>query len=195
MARPESVTDTRIKLVAGMGVPVQISLGVESGSERILRDICNRKTTVQQIKNSVKIIKKYKLRSTAYTMIAFPTETREDVFETIFLIRELEVNTSIMSVFFPFKGTPLRKYCIENGYISGNERTRTFTDASILKNQPMSVDEITNLRRTYSLYTKLPEEYFPKIELCERDYEHHKTLYNELVSTLQRDYYNAWKLK
>lgn len=195
MARPESITDAKIKLVADMGVPVQISLGVESGSERILREICNRKSTVQQIKNAFKIIKKYNLRATAYTMIGFPSETREDVFETIFLIRELKVDTSIMSIFFPFKGTPLRKYCVENEYISGDERTRTFTDASILKNQPMGVDEITNLRRTYSLYTRLPKEYFSKIELCERDYEHHKTLYNELVSILRRDYYNVWKLK
>ena len=51
----------------------------------------------------------------------------------------------------------------------------------------MSGDEINNLRRTYSLYTRLPEEYFSKIELCERDYERHKTLFNELVSL-------SWKL-
>ena len=194
-ARSESVTDEKVKLVAEMGVPAQISLGVESGSERILRDICNRRTTLNDIKNAVKIIKKYNIRSTAYTMIGFPTETREEVFETINLIRSLKLDISIMSVFFPFKGVPLRKYCIEKGYITGKEKARTFTDASMLKNQPMSRDEITNLRRTYGLYTRLPEEYFPQIELCERDYEHHKTLFNELVSILQRDYYNSWKLK
>lgn len=185
--RPESVTEEKVKLVAGMGVPVQISCGVESGSERILRDICNRRTTLRQIKNAFKIIKKYKLRSNAYTMIGFPTETREEVFKTTFLIREIHPDVSIMSVFFPFKGVPLRRFCIENGYISGDEKARTYTDASILKNQPMSGDEIKNLRRTYGLYTKLPEEYFPKIELCERDYEGHKTLFNELVSL-------SWKL-
>jgi len=186
--RPESVTEEKVKLVADMGVPVQISCGVESGSERILRDICNRYTTLGQIRNAFKIMKKYKIRSNAYTMIGFPTETREEVFETIFLIREINPDVSIMSVFFPFEGVLLRKICIEREYISGNEKTRSFTDGSILRKQPMSGDEIKNLRRTYSLYTKLPEEYFPKIELCERDYERHKTLFDELVSL-------SWKLR
>jgi hypothetical protein len=92
-----------------------------------------------------------------------------------------------MSVFFPFKGTPLRKYCIEKGYISGSEKTRTFTDSSILKNQPMTSDEIASLRRTYSLYTRLPQDYFPQIELCEKNYEAHKKLFAELVSL-------SWKI-
>lgn len=180
--RPESVTEKKVGLLADMDVPIEISCGVESGSERILREICNRRTELDQIRNAFKIIKTYGLYSKAYTMIGFPTETREDVFKTIFLIREIKVDKSIMSIFFPFKGTPLRKYCIEKGYISGDEKTRTFTDASILKNQMMSTNEITGLRRTYRLYTKLPQKYFPQIELCEKSYEAHQALFTELVS-------------
>lgn len=180
--RPESVTEEKIKLISDMGILVQISLGIESGSERILRDICNRGTIVAQIKKAFRIIKKYGLRSNAYTMIGFPTETREEVLETINLIREIKPDVSVMSIFYPFKGVPLRQFCIERGYIEGNEKARTFTDMSILKNQPMSPEEIRNLRRTYRLYTKLPRKYFPKIELCEKDYENHKELFKELVS-------------
>lgn len=180
--RPESVTEEKIKLISDMGVSVQVSLGVESGSERILRDICNRGTTVAHIKKAFRLIKKYEFRSNAYTMIGFPTETREEVFETINLIRENKPDISVMSVFYPFKWVPLRQFCIERGYIDGTEKARTFTDMSILKNQPMSQEEIRNLRRTYRLYTKLPKEYFPKIQLCEKDYENHKELFKELVS-------------
>lgn len=193
--RPESVTVEKVKLLADMGVPVQVSCGVESGSQRILRNICNRSTKIEQIKNAFHLIKKYNLRSTAYTMIGFPTETRAEVFETIHLIRECKIDISIMSIFFPFQGVPLRKYCLENNYITGREEARTFTDASILLNQPMSQQEIYNLRRTYSLYTRLPEEYFPQIELCERDYENHKGLFKELVLLMDQKYYNAWKLE
>ena len=76
----------------------------------------------------------------------------------------------------------LRKLCLEKGYISGDEKTKRVTDGYILKKKPMTKDEISNLRRTYSLYISLPEEYCPKIELCERDYEGHKALYDELVT-------------
>ncbi len=180
--RPESVTDEKIKLISDMRILVETSLGVESGSERILRDICNRGTTLEQIKKAFGVIKKYGLRSKAYTMIGLPTETREEAFETINLIREIKPDVSVMSVFYPFKGVPLRQFCIERGYIDGDEKARTFADLSILKNQPMLSEEIRNLRRTYRLYTKLPKEYFPKIELCEKDYENHKELFKELVS-------------
>jgi len=127
-------------------------------------------------------------------MIGFPTETREEVFETIELVRSLDLDVSIMSIFFPFKGTPLRDYCIERGYITGDEPARSFTDGPILKNQPMSPKEIMNLRRCYALYTKLPREYFPQIELCEYDYENHQDLFRELVRLVNDNYYKAWEI-
>jgi len=180
--RPESINEEKIKLLSEMNVPVQITCGVESGNERILWDICNRKMTLEQIKNAYEIINRYGFRSNAYTMIGFPTETRENVFETINLIREIKPTLSVMSVFYPFKGVPLRQFCLDKGYINGDEKAKTFTDKSILKNQPMSPDEIQNLRRTYGLYTKLPKKYFPEIELCETDYENNKKLFEDLVS-------------
>lgn len=180
--RPESVTDEKVKLIASLGVPVQISCGVESGSERVLKEICNRNTSIQQIRDAFSIIHKYNIRSNAYVMIGFPTETREEVFSTIDLIRNINPSVSIMSVFYPFHGVPLREYCKNKGYIEGNEKAKTFTDISILKNQPMTPIEIQNIRRVYRLYTTLPEEYFNQIEICEKDYENNKELFNQLVS-------------
>jgi radical SAM superfamily enzyme YgiQ (UPF0313 family) len=192
--RPESVKEEKIKLLSDMNTPVQISCGIESGSERILFEICNRKTKLQQIKNAFEIIKKYNIRATGYTMIGFPTETREEAFQTIFFIRELDLDISIMSIFYPFIGTPLREFCIENGYITGKEKTTNFTAPPILKNQPMSPVEVYNIRRVYSLYTRLPIEYFPKIELCEKDFDNNLELYNNLISLMYKSYYRSWNL-
>ena len=192
--RPESVKEEKMKLLADMKTPVQISCGIESGSERILFEICNRKTRLQHIKKAFDIIKKYNIRTTGYTMIGFPTETREEAFQTINFIRELDLDISIMSIFYPFIGTPLRKFCIENGYITGNEKTTNFTDPPILKNQPMSPMEVYNIRRLYSLYTRLPVEYSPKIERCEKDFDNNLELYNDLISLMYKSYYRSWNL-
>ncbi len=179
--RPESITREKMEMVAKMGVPVQVSCGVESGSPRILKDICNRHMSLGQIKAAYAIIKEFGLRSNAYAMIGFPTETREDVFRTIELIREIQPDVSVMSVFYPFEGVPLRKMCVDEGFISGNEPAKTFTSDSILLRQPMTPLEISGLRRCYRLYTKLPKSYFSKIELCEKDLENHRELFQELV--------------
>ncbi len=192
--RPESVKEKKIKLLAGMDTPVQISCGIESGSERILYEICNRKTKLHQIKEAFDIIKQYNIRSTGYTMIGFPTETREEAFQTIYFVRDLNIDISIMSIFYPFIGTPLRGFCIKKGYITGKEKTINFTDPPILKNQPMSPMEVYNIRRVYSLYTRLPEEFIPQIELCEKDLENNIDLYKELISLMYKSYYRSWDL-
>lgn len=192
--RGETVTEQKIKLLAHMNIPVQLSVGIESGSERILKDICDRRTKVEDLKRAFKVIQEYGLRTTAYTMIGFPTETREEVFQTIEFVRSVNLDVSIMSIFFPFKGTPLRDLCIEKGYITGGEPARSFTDGPILMNQPMSPEEIIGIRRCYGLYTKLPKEYFPQIELCEKDYENHVELYDELVQLVNESFYRAWEI-
>ena len=192
--RPESVKEEKIKLLADMKTPVQISCGIESGSERILFEICNRKTKLQQIRKAFEIIKKYNIRTTGYTMIGFPTETRDEAFKTINFTRELDLDISVMSIFYPFVGTSLREYCIENGYITGKEKTTSFTDPPILKNQPMSPVEVYNIRRVYSLYSRLPEKYFSKIELCEKDFDNNTELYNDLISLMYKSYYRSWNL-
>ena len=192
--RPESVKEKKVKLLTDMNIPVQISCGIESGSERILFEICNRKTKLEQIRNTFEIIKKYNIRATGYTMIGFPTETREEAFQTIYFVRELDLDISIMSIFYPFVGTPLREHCIKNGYITGREKTINFTDPPILKNQPMSPMEVYNIRRVYSLYSRLPKEYFSKIEICEKDYENNRELYNSLILLMYKSYYRAWNL-
>ena len=192
--RPESVMEKKIKLFADMNSPVQISCGIESGSKRILYEICNRRTKLHQIREAFDIIKKYNIRTTGYTMIGFPTETREEVFQTISFIRDLDLDISIMSIFYPFTGTPLRDFCIENGYITGKENTADFTEPSILKNQPMAPMEIYNIRRVYSLYTRLPRKYFSKIELCEKDFDNNAALYKDLLSLMYKSHYKSWTL-
>ena len=127
-------------------------------------------------------------------MIGFPTETRAEAFQTIYFIRDLDLDISIMSIFYHFIGTPLREFCIESGFITGKEKTINFTDPPILKNQPMSPKEVYNIRRVYSLYSRLPEEYFPKIELCEKDYDNNIDLYQELISLMYKSYYRSWNL-
>lgn len=58
--------------------------------------------------------------------------------------------------------------------------------------QPMSPEEVYNIRRVYSLYTRLPESFFPQIELCEKIFKNHKPLYEDLIELMYRDYYKSW---
>lgn len=81
-----------------------ISIGIESGSERILK-IVEKNITIQQIKKAVEMIKMSKISFEAFFMIGFPDETKEDIEKTFQLMREMDGGTVCFSIFTPYPGS------------------------------------------------------------------------------------------
>ena len=180
--RPETITEKKILILKQMRAPFfQVSMGVESGSERILYDICNRKLRVDKIIESFDLLHKHNVRTCAFFMIGFPYETREEIFDSIRLCKRIRPDVAIVSIFQPMPGQRLRDISIEEGFIKGDEPLFGFTEGSILNMPQISSEEIVNLRRVFLLYTTLPEDYSPEIERCERDFERNRDLYDKLV--------------
>ena len=188
--RAETVTEERIKILKGFGAPFQVIIGVESGSERILRDICQRMCTKEHIIKAFDLLHKYNIRTGAFFMLGLPYETREDIFNTVDLCRRIQPSVSSISIFQPLPGQELTQLCIENGFITGKEPMATFTSSSLLKMPPpyLSAEDIFNLRRTFALYVSLPKEYYPQIEKCEKDYESNKKLFEDLIDLKWKSY-------
>jgi radical SAM superfamily enzyme YgiQ (UPF0313 family) len=181
--RPETVTEEKIEILKQMNAPFfQVSIGVESGSEKILFEVCNRRTKIHKIVRSFDLLHRHNVRTCAFFMIGFPYETKEDIFKTINLCRRIKPTVAIVSIFQPMPGQQLREVCVKEGYMAENDRLTTFTSGSILKMPQISSEEITNIRRVFMLYATLPEKYYPKIEECEKDYYGNKQLYKELVN-------------
>jgi radical SAM superfamily enzyme YgiQ (UPF0313 family) len=181
--RPESINEEKIEILKSMNSPFfQISIGVESGSEKILFNICNRKTKIEKIIATFDLLHKNKIRTCAFFIVGFPSETREDIFETIKLCRIIKPTVFVVSIFQPLPGQPLREECIKKGYIRGDEPLPTFTDGSILRMPQLTQEEIVSLRRCFSLYATLPKEYYPQIERCEKNYTGNLELYERLVA-------------
>jgi len=186
--RPETVTEEKIRILEKANAPFfQVKMGVESGSPRILHEICNRMMKVEQIISAFDVLHKHNITAAACLIIGFPTETREEIFETINLCRRIKPDEMLVNIFQPMPGQQLRDLCIEKGYIKPDDKPHFFTDRSILNMPHISQKEIESLRRVFPLYVILPEEYFHQIERCEKDYENNVELYNELVQL-------RWKL-
>lgn len=180
--RSETVTEERLEVLKSFGAPFfQVGMGVESGNERILNEVCNRKGDIDDVIRAYDLLNKHNIRSNAYFMIGFPTETREEIFETINLCRRINSYINSVSIFQPLPGISLTKTCIEKGYMTGKEPLETFTSTSVLKMPQITSQQISNLRRVFLLYAKLPEEYYKDIEKCENNYEDNKDLFSELV--------------
>jgi len=84
----------------------EIWVGVESGSPRILKEM-GKGTNIQQIENVFKWAKVAGIRTRAYFMVGFPSETREDFDMTLDLAERLDADIMGMTILCPYPGTQL----------------------------------------------------------------------------------------
>ncbi len=86
---------------------IQISYGVESGSEKIRYQILNKKIEDEQIKKAFRMTTKYGILSRAYFIYGLKGETWSTIQETIDLIDEIKPLSAIFYILDLFPGTAL----------------------------------------------------------------------------------------
>jgi radical SAM superfamily enzyme YgiQ (UPF0313 family) len=82
-----------------------VKFGVESGSERIRRDVLCRYMTNKDIESAFRAAHKFGLHTSAFVMIGLPGETKEDVLATVKLLADIKPGRFRWTLFFPYVGT------------------------------------------------------------------------------------------
>ena len=95
------------KLLADTGCH-EIAFGAESGSQKIL-DTIQKRTTVEQNYETVRIAKKHGINVKAFLMLGLPGETLETIAETEAFIRDSGIDDFQLAVCYPYKGTQIRE--------------------------------------------------------------------------------------
>ncbi len=111
-----------------------VKFGIESGSQRVRREVMNRHMKNDAITRALAIAEEAGLHSSTFVMIGLPTETREEVLETIQLLADSKPGRFRWSVFFPFPHTAAYDISLKNGCIDFDKMNRlsNFTDESCL---------------------------------------------------------------
>jgi anaerobic magnesium-protoporphyrin IX monomethyl ester cyclase len=115
-ARSETVSATLIEHLAEAGCR-HIVYGVESGSQRVRRDILQRNISNERLCESFRLTQAAGILATANYMLGIPGETSADIEETLALHDELKPDDFGYFVFYPYPGTSLFKLCTERGYL------------------------------------------------------------------------------
>ena len=87
----------------------RIHFGVESGNPRIIR-VMNKGTSIKQVEDAFALCKKYKIKTLAYFMLGNPTETFDDVKDTLKIARKIKPDFMQMTILSPF---PATKYYLD----------------------------------------------------------------------------------
>ncbi|MBW1811017.1 MAG: B12-binding domain-containing radical SAM protein [Deltaproteobacteria bacterium] len=101
-----TVTGELLEELHGYGLR-KINMGIESASQRILDEVYNKKTTVEQVKQAVKLAKQIDLVVQGYFMLGAPGETLDEINQTIRLACKLPIDDATFSITTPLPGTIL----------------------------------------------------------------------------------------
>ena len=107
------VNQAILKLLAESGC-WQIWYGIESGSQRIL-DFLNKKTKLDVIKQVVKWTREAGIDVGGFFMIGLPTETCDDIEQTIKFSKELALNEAHFTFFTPLPGSEIYNSIDQHG--------------------------------------------------------------------------------
>ncbi len=95
--------ENNIEALAKAGCEI-VWVGAESGSQKIL-DAMDKGTTVDQIYQASRLLKKHKIKVAFFLQFGYPGETREDIQQTIDMVLELMPDDIGVSVSYPLPGT------------------------------------------------------------------------------------------
>jgi len=174
--RPERVSREIMSIIRKAHPNIQITMGIESGSETIRKNICNRHMSNRTIIEAYRICHEYGFHTASFNMVGLPDETRNDFFKTIELNREAKVHQPMLSYFYPFPGTKLREYCINKNYFDEGHHEIDYAVSSVLKMPKFPKVEIEGLKRTFVMYVKMDRTFFPEIQKAEQNDNTFKSL-------------------
>ncbi|MGI2336916.1 MAG: B12-binding domain-containing radical SAM protein [Dehalogenimonas sp.] len=110
------LSEEDVALMAKAGC-VAIGLGLESGSQRGL-DFMQKDITVTEMESCFWSLVKHKIRTSAYIIYGYPTETVEDFEATHEMLKRLDNPYYMYNRFVPFPGSALYDYCVSEGLVS-----------------------------------------------------------------------------
>lgn len=122
--RMETLDDELLTLMKATGLYL-VSLGIESGSNRVLTKI-RKHFNLDTIYTKVEMIARHQIPIAGFFVIGFPSETPSEIEQTIRLAVRLPLIRANFFTFLPFPGTEAYAQLLESGELKGVDWERFY---------------------------------------------------------------------
>jgi radical SAM superfamily enzyme YgiQ (UPF0313 family) len=117
---PGFIDEELVRAMAEAGC-VEVSLGFESGSPAILKNL-NKKYDVGQVRVAAELLKKYGIRRMGFLLLGGPGETRGSVLESLAFADALKLDMLKLTVGIRiYPNTALEKVALQEGVIAAGD--------------------------------------------------------------------------
>jgi radical SAM superfamily enzyme YgiQ (UPF0313 family) len=157
--RPERATPRIVRLLVDAGCTA-VGIGLESGSERVRREILNRPAADSEILAGCRQLKAAGIRIMAFSMLGIPGASMDDELRTLALNVACGVDLAAATILQPYPGTAIAQWAEAQGLFDGNyDRLgySYFDESPFRFPSKRERDRVTNLQRLFSYAVEFPE--------------------------------------
>lgn len=157
-SRVDHLTEKKIKLLKESGCNM-LRIGIEHGNEEIRNKFLRKGISDKKIEEVISILKRNKLKITAYYILGVPGETKESILETIRLAKKINAERSAFFIFKPLTKESYELIKKTNSKINQNKinLADNITFKAILRSKELSTLEI----ELFQIYAYL-NTFFPR---------------------------------
>jgi radical SAM superfamily enzyme YgiQ (UPF0313 family) len=155
--RSNLITPEKVALLKKAGANT-VSMGIEAGNDRLRNDLLKRKMSRETIIESGRMLHEAGINLTATNILALPTGTLDDDFETMRLNAQARVKYAHAFLFQPYPATELGEFTKKNGHMAGSfdDIGAIAWDSSILTRDEKEKNRMENLQRWFALGVEFP---------------------------------------
>jgi len=165
LIEPMAFDFEKVKLLRDSGLAA-LQLGVQTGSERINRDVYNRRVSNQRVIEIARQIRELGIEVIYDVIFNNPYEEPRDVAESVNLFLQFPWPVSLQGfnlIFYP--GTQITERALQDGYIATKDETESYSTIEGAENSPTSMKGKSVISdRFYNIqYTSEKKEYWNKV--------------------------------
>jgi radical SAM superfamily enzyme YgiQ (UPF0313 family) len=126
----------------------QVFFGVESGCQEVL-DAVNKKTSIEQNENAIKLAKEAGLFVSISLIIGYPGETPNTIKKTLDFVKRAKPDDAYICIATPFPGTELRSLVEQKGWKISPNWDLYDTMTPVFENPELKSDELIAIRKKF----------------------------------------------
>jgi radical SAM superfamily enzyme YgiQ (UPF0313 family) len=136
LIHPEHIDEETVLLLKKAGC-YYVDIGIESGSEKIRREVLNRKVSDKSIVRACEMFKNAGIKVCTLNIFGIPGETMDDMKKTVELNFRIKPDGAITSIMYPFPETEIYRHCLSKGLITEKEKEIVYEGYGSYKEPPL----------------------------------------------------------
>ena len=157
--RPETVNEKTGYLLQKMNC-THVAMGIECGNNEVAKKILKRNTTNERIIESVKILKKNKIKVMTQNLIGLPVPNPIEIdYDTLDFNIKLKPYFGWSSILYPYPGTEIGTLATKIGFFDGDfEKTSISnkTGSNLKFGDEMKKRRVNNFHKLFSIIVEFP---------------------------------------